>query len=173
MKHEHEDGGEGQEPGAHEHGSSKLELGFSLMGIAMGAGGSDVALETADVALMADDLSKLPFAVGLPGEPPYYSSEPLGKFRHGGVSDSCHPNRLRWDWVGGCPARGLDTDRGYQRAAAFSLQRIDFKKPRPRGFKTSFAIHLHSYPERHQTLAMKVFSNEVTKNVRSSPHPIP
>lgn len=33
--------------------------------IAMGAAGSDVALETADVALMADDLNHLPFAVGL------------------------------------------------------------------------------------------------------------
>ena len=31
----------------------------------MGAGGSDVALETAAVALMSDDLSGLPFAVGL------------------------------------------------------------------------------------------------------------
>ena len=31
----------------------------------MGAAGTDVALETADVALMADDLSVLPFAIGL------------------------------------------------------------------------------------------------------------
>lgn len=33
--------------------------------IAMGVVGSDVALETADVALMADDLNTLPFTVGL------------------------------------------------------------------------------------------------------------
>ncbi|WP_395143310.1 heavy metal translocating P-type ATPase [Armatimonas sp.] len=43
-------------------------LANATVGIAMGAGGTDVALETADVALMADDLSKLPFAVALSRE---------------------------------------------------------------------------------------------------------
>ncbi len=40
-------------------------LATATVGIAMGAGGSDVALETADVVLMASDLSKLPYALNL------------------------------------------------------------------------------------------------------------
>lgn len=40
-------------------------LATASVSVAMGAAGSDVALETAEVALMADDLSKLPLAVSL------------------------------------------------------------------------------------------------------------
>ena len=40
-------------------------LAQSTVGIAMGGAGTGVALETADVALMGDDLRTLPFAVGL------------------------------------------------------------------------------------------------------------
>ncbi|GEN31194.1 Cd2+/Zn2+-exporting ATPase [Cerasibacillus quisquiliarum] len=40
-------------------------LAASTVGIAMGGAGTDTALETADVALMGDDLRKLPFSVKL------------------------------------------------------------------------------------------------------------
>jgi len=40
-------------------------LAVSTLGIAMGAAGTDVALESADVVLMADDLGKIPYVLGL------------------------------------------------------------------------------------------------------------
>lgn len=40
-------------------------LAVSAVGIAMGAAGTDVALETANVVLMADDISKIPYVISL------------------------------------------------------------------------------------------------------------
>jgi Cd2+/Zn2+-exporting ATPase len=40
-------------------------LARATIGIAMGAAGTDVALETADVVLLADDLSNIPYVIAL------------------------------------------------------------------------------------------------------------
>jgi len=40
-------------------------MAMADIGIAMGAAGTDVAMETGDIVLMADDLSKIPYVLGL------------------------------------------------------------------------------------------------------------
>lgn len=40
-------------------------LATASVGIAMGSGGTDVAMETADIILMADNIENIPFAINL------------------------------------------------------------------------------------------------------------
>jgi Cd2+/Zn2+-exporting ATPase len=40
-------------------------LATATLGVAMGGAGTDVALDTADVVLMSDDLGKIPYVLGL------------------------------------------------------------------------------------------------------------
>jgi len=42
-------------------------LATATVGVAMGAAGTDTALETADIALMGDDLTRLPYLYDLSG----------------------------------------------------------------------------------------------------------
>jgi Cd2+/Zn2+-exporting ATPase len=75
-------------------------MASATVGIAMGAAGSDVALETADVALMADDLAHLPFAVGLPAYPWNHPAERLRQPGCRRLPGACHHPRPR-HWASG------------------------------------------------------------------------
>jgi len=65
----------------------------------LGAAGTDVALETADVALMVDDLSNLSVAVVLsPRILAHHSPEFVRLLGAGGIADPLHAVRLGRPW---------------------------------------------------------------------------
>ena len=93
-------------------------LAAADVGIAMGVAGTDAALETADVALMADELPKIPFAIRLsraaaaehPDEHRVLAGAEGGVPGHG-----AHRHRHAVD--GGRRRHGGESDRHRQRAA--------------------------------------------------------
>ena len=97
-------------------------LAAAAVGVAMGGAGSDAALETADVVLMSDDLSRLPFAVGLARAATAVMKQNLVISL--GVSARAHPRRgagHREDQPGGGAPRGQHAPGGGQRPAAVAL----------------------------------------------------
>ena len=98
-------------------------LATATVGIAMGGAGTDVAIETADVALMADDLRKLPDAIGLARfsrkiirQNLFIALGVIARPRAAG-GDGLHLPRRR-----GAVPRGLDGRRRAQLDAAAVLQ---------------------------------------------------
>jgi Cd2+/Zn2+-exporting ATPase len=96
-------------------------MASATVSIAMGAAGSDVALETADVALMADDLSHLPFAVGLSRSTRRIIRQNV--FVSLGVVALLVPATILGlgNRAGGCHARRFNADRRVQRPAIACL----------------------------------------------------
>ena len=99
-------------------------LAAGNLGVAMGAAGSDVAMNSAGVALMSDDLRRLPFLVSLSRETTKVIWQNLifGIFVHPG-SRGGHHLRARTPDVGGPAAHGFVGDCGVQQCPDGSLRR--------------------------------------------------
>ncbi len=99
----------------------RTAMAGATVGIAMGAAGSDVALETADVALMSDNLQHLPFAVGLSRRTrTIIRQKSLDQLRHGCLSRTRHRSRP-FARSSRCLARRLNLGRSAQRTQTIAL----------------------------------------------------
>jgi hypothetical protein len=80
-------------------------LAAAGIGIAMGGAGTDTALETSDIALMSDDLEKIPFAIGLSQKALAIIKQNIilrsgSETGSSGIGFSGHPDPLDCHWGG-------------------------------------------------------------------------
>lgn len=114
-------------------------LAVADVGVAMGSAGTDVALETADIAMMADDLSKLATTTRLARKEEriirtsiWFFAADQGRTRGAGAAGNGHWMAVFVD-MGGEPARGAERTMSPERVVRREIPYKPFGRIPPDG----------------------------------------